>query len=245
MLSRDHVVRYFNELLSPGLFKDSTHNGLQVEGKDKIERIGFSVDSSLEIFRKAAEKKCDMIVAHHGLIWGGLKKISGHHRERLALLLKENMNLYISHLPLDKHPVIGNNACIVRELGGKVTGEIGEAGLVAELKRSVPFDRFLAAARELFGQDVRVLNYNEEKISKIAVCSGSIPLSFVQESFDRGVSTVLTGEGMGESMFLYPAQENRMNIVFAGHTRTEIFGIQALSERFKKDFKERAEVFYL
>ena len=245
MLSRDHIVKYLNDLLQPSLFKDSTHNGLQVEGKEKIERVGFAVDSSIEIFRKAAEKQCEMLVVHHGLIWGGLKKITGYQRERLALLLSAGINLYVSHLPLDKHPVLGHNARIAGELGGRAAGEIGEAGIVVDLKKAVTFDRLLAASKELFGQDVRSLNYGAGKIGRIAVCSGAVQLSFLQEAADRGIDTVLTGEGMGEGMFLYPAREGKMNVIFAGHTRTETLGILALLKKLKKDLGEKVETFNL
>lgn len=245
MVARKELTAYLDGLLQPSLFKDSTFNGLQIEGKFNIEKIGFAVDSSLAIFRKAVDTGCEMVVVHHGLIWGGLKKVTGHQKERLALLLKENINLYVSHIPLDKHPTVGNNAGIAKALGAKVTGDIGEAGIIAELKKPVSFDRFLAASRELFGQDIRYHNFCENKIGAIAVCSGAVPLSFMQEAFERDVNTVLTGEGMGESMFLYPARENGMNVVFAGHTATETFGVRALMERINKDFKGKVESFYL
>jgi dinuclear metal center YbgI/SA1388 family protein len=245
MLSREKVVQYFNKLLQPELFKDSTYNGLQVEGSAKITRVAFAVDSSLENFRKAVSLKCEMLVVHHGTIWGGLKKIAGSERERFAFLLKNDLNLYVSHLPLDNHPALGNNARIVKELKAKTLDKLGEAGLVCELRKALSFEEFLAGTKALFGGAVRHLHYGEEKIRKIAVCSGAVKLSFLSDALEAGARTVLTGEGMGESMFRDFARENGMDVLFAGHTETETPGIRALMEQFRKDHKNRAGVVWI
>jgi dinuclear metal center YbgI/SA1388 family protein len=245
MLSRNEIVRYFNKLLKPEMFKDSTYNGLQVEGAEKVSRAAFAVDASLENFKKCADAGCQMLVVHHGVIWGGLKKLTGSDRSRFAFLLKNDINLYVSHLPLDNHPELGNNAQIMKALNARTLHGIGEAGISGELKKAVPFAKFLVEVKKIFGGEVRPLNFYSGPVKKIAVCSGAIRLSFLADALDAGADTVLTGEGMGESMFRGFAGENGMNVVFAGHTETEKGGIKALMERFAKDHKKKIETVWI
>lgn len=245
MLSRDQVVRYFNRLLQPEHFKDSTFNGLQVEGADKISRVAFAVDSSLSNFREAASRKCGMLVVHHGAIWGGLKKITGHERERIACLLENGINLYVSHLPLDRHTVLGNNAMIMKLLGAKKTGEVGEAGVICELRGGLTPEKFLEKVKVILGKQVRSLDFGKDQVKKIAVCSGAVRHSFLTEALEAGARTVLTGEGMGESMFADIARENGMNVVFAGHTESEVPGMKALMHQFRKDLGKKTDCVWI
>jgi putative NIF3 family GTP cyclohydrolase 1 type 2 len=105
--------------------EDESRNGLQVEGKEKIRKIGLAVDACGYVFEKAAEKKIDFLVVHHGLIWGGIKSVRGVVRERIKMLLDSGMSLYACHLPLDWHPEYGNNVELLRVLSIKRMGEFG------------------------------------------------------------------------------------------------------------------------
>ena len=51
------------------------------------------------------------------MFWGGAKRISGGAYRQLATLLEHNIAVYSSHLPLDRHPVFGNNVLLCKELG--------------------------------------------------------------------------------------------------------------------------------
>ena len=113
----DKLVSFLDTVLSLSEFReDESSNGLQVEGSITVQKIGLAVDACEYVFRKAAQKKIDFLLVHHGLIWGGLKSVSGVVRSRIKALLDSDISLYACHLPLDWHPKYGNNSELLRLL---------------------------------------------------------------------------------------------------------------------------------
>lgn len=245
MVERGRLVRFLDSLLQPERVKDATWNGLQVEGDAKVHTAAFAVDSCQDTFLMALESGAEMLVVHHGLIWGGWKKITGTDRKRLEILLSGRISLYVSHLPLDIHPTIGNNARLIGLLKARRSGTIGEAGLIAEFSRPVPFSELAGRVASVTKSCLRTLEYGRGPVRRLGVCSGSVRPSFLQECLDAGVNTVLTGEGSGESLFRHPARENGMNVIFAGHYETETFGVKALKEAVERKFGKRIRTVFL
>src|SRR5262245_18513245 len=104
------VVGYLDTTLEIERFKDYAPNGLQVEGAMEAERIVTGVSASAELISRAVEIGADLVVVHHGLIWGaGVPRIVGPLARRLKLLIDNDVSLAASHLPLDKHARLGNN----------------------------------------------------------------------------------------------------------------------------------------
>ena len=120
------IVSFLDEYLQIGNYQDVSNNGLQVEGKREVERIAFAVDACMESFRGAIMVNADMLVVHHGLIWGGIGYIRGIVKKRIEFLLNNKLSLYAAHLPLDAHREVGNNATILRKIGAEPQKEFGE-----------------------------------------------------------------------------------------------------------------------
>src|SRR6266700_6900344 len=98
---------------------DGAANGLQVENSGTVSRIAAAVDASLATVRLAIGAKADLLIVHHGLFWGPTHPWTGKRYELLRLLLRHNLAVYSSHLPLDSHPRLGNNAQLCAALGFK------------------------------------------------------------------------------------------------------------------------------
>ncbi len=199
MVSRNEITGFLNGILKPENYSDITFNGLQIEGGDLIGRIAFSVDSGYDIFVKAVELKCDMLIVHHGLIWNGLKKITGIDKKRIDILLRNNINLYVSHLPLDKHPQIGNNIQILKSLGAIPDSDFGEAAYIGKFENPLNFNELINQIKDKIGRRIDFLQNNHDLIGKIAVSSGGLKLSILGQATDLGVSTIISGEGMGKA----------------------------------------------
>ncbi|MCD6140932.1 MAG: Nif3-like dinuclear metal center hexameric protein, partial [Thermococcus sp.] len=107
MVNRDEIVNFLDEYLNVLAFPDKSRNGLQVEGKEEVEKIAFAVDACMDTFIKARAFGADMLIVHHGLIWGGIEYVRGLVQKRLKFLLENELNLYAAHLPLDLHPEVG------------------------------------------------------------------------------------------------------------------------------------------
>lgn len=233
------IVSYLNDLLRVKEFTDFTYDGLVLDGAAEVNRVGFAVDASLATFEGL--KQCDLIVVHHGMWWPSTKRITTLDRARLKVLIDNNVGLYTSHLPLDRHPQYGNNAQIIKKLGLEVGGELGEVGWYADLPEDM--DRFGLVERinQLMGSQGKLLPFGSEQVNRLAVCSGGGGLSYLQEAAAVGADFYLTGEY--EYAVYHPAREMHLNTMFSGHYATEVWGVQALRPVLEEAFGVQTEFF--
>ena len=113
MVNCEDVLHFLDTYLNSAQIPDMSHNGLQVEGTPRVGKIVFGVSASLALFRQAKEAGADMVLVHHGLLWGQEQAVTGLFKERVAFLLKKDIYLAAYHLQLDKHPVVGHNAWLI------------------------------------------------------------------------------------------------------------------------------------
>ena len=118
MASRDEMIAFLDELLESAQFSDYGPNGLQVPGSPEVSLVVTGVSAHLELFERAAAEGAQLVLCHHGILWGsGPPAITPAMRRRLQALFEADMSLAAYHLPLDAHPQVGNNALICAELG--------------------------------------------------------------------------------------------------------------------------------
>jgi dinuclear metal center YbgI/SA1388 family protein len=121
MVSLKDLVDFLDQTLNINEMSDGSYNGLQFEGMAEVKKVFFAVDSGIDTFKKAVEEKADIVIVHHGIFWEGANpSVRGYMRERLDILYKNQISLYAAHLPLDRHDERGNNAQLIKLLGGKV-----------------------------------------------------------------------------------------------------------------------------
>ncbi|MDT8287431.1 MAG: Nif3-like dinuclear metal center hexameric protein [Elusimicrobiales bacterium] len=121
------IITFADGRLRSGSFRDSSLNGLQVEGKPEVRRIALGVSASLEFLGRARAEGADLAIVHHGLFWKGhTEAVRGPLKKKLALLIESGMSLAAWHLPLDAHPSLGNNAALLRVLGAVKSRPFGE-----------------------------------------------------------------------------------------------------------------------
>jgi len=224
------IVEFLDDLLKVEEWQDKSNNGLQVEGKEEVKKVAFAVDACMEVFEKAKEIGADMIVVHHGLIWGGIDYVKGLIKRRLEFLLKNGISLYAVHLPLDAHPSVGNNAQILKAMGLEPIESFGvyqgkEIGYIGVYDESKPLDDVLDLIREKVNQTLVVLDFGSEDVKRVGVVSGRGSFALV-EAVERNVDLFITGEQ--DHSIYHLAKECGVNVVFAGHYATETFGVKAL-----------------
>ncbi|OHD54326.1 MAG: Nif3-like dinuclear metal center hexameric protein [Spirochaetes bacterium GWF1_51_8] len=232
------MTGYLDSLFDGFTGEDSTYNGLQVEGAGEITAAAFGVDCSLEGFRRAADEGCQLLVTHHGLIWGGWSSVAGNDYLRLKTLIDNQINLYVRHLPLDIHPEYGNNAGIIRALGAERKEVFAEYGFFAEFPSALSAKEFRPLVAEKINPDSEFMDFGPDRIERIAVCSGSLRPGYLAGAVSGGAQALVTGEGSSPSLFYYPALESKIHIAFAGHYATEVYGVRSLMELVKKNFPE-------
>jgi dinuclear metal center YbgI/SA1388 family protein len=236
------VVGYLDETLEAARFRDYAPNGLQVEGSAEVERVVTGVSASAELISRAVEVGADLIVVHHGLIWGGgLASIAGPMRQRLKLLLGNDVSLAAYHLPLDKHARLGNNAGLADALGldnrsafGDVRGvALGLAGtFAAPLSKADAIARICAGVCN--GAPPRfVFPYGPDAVRKVGICSGAAS-DLLEAAAQAGCDLFLTGELAERAADL--AKELQITLVAAGHVATEVFGPMRIADELRTAF---------
>ena len=94
------IDKTLKELLKPEDFVDFCPNGIQIEGKDEIERIVTGVTASRALVQAAIRDKADHILVHHGYFCKGEDKaLHGLQKSRSQLCIRNDSSLYACHLP--------------------------------------------------------------------------------------------------------------------------------------------------
>lgn len=213
-------------------------NGLQLENREgKVTKIVAAVDATLPVMHKAAAMRADLLLVHHGMFWSGLQPWTGPVFQKMQLCHDNGLAVYSVHLPLDVHPVLGNNAQIAMALGLTPTGgflEYKGSAIGVTVDHAMPLDdlvvKFKAA---LGGSAVHVCAGGPKTTKKIGISSGGSG-SEVAAAAKAGIDTFITGEGPHWSYTL--AEELGINILYGGHYATETFGVKALAAHIEARF---------
>lgn len=241
MTSRDELDRYLNALLSVERFKDYGPNGLQVEGRREIRKVVCGVTASLAFIEAAIAAGADALLVHHGLFWRGQDgRLCGWLKQRVAALMRHDLNLFAYHLPLDAHAELGNNAQWGRQLGlscerrfaEQELGFLGSPALplsLSELTDTV--NRQLQRSAVVAAGDGRALR-------TIAWCSGGAQ-SYFEAAIAAGADAYLTGEISEPQAHL--ARETGVAFLACGHHASERYGVQALGAHLAEHFSLQYE----
>jgi dinuclear metal center YbgI/SA1388 family protein len=232
MVSRDAIVSLLDKTLRTSEISDRSVNGLQVEGTAKIMKIGIAVDACLETYKLAQKKSCQMVIVHHGIIWDGIKSITGPIYRQIEFLVKNGINLYASHLPLDLHPTLGNNIQIAKALGLKNIKSFGvykgaKIGFEGYLAKTATVKSISELVEKKFGGTVLSLPFGPQNIRRVAIVSGG-GSSSIPEAIEKKIDLYVTGESSHENH--HAALEGNLNVIYGGHYHTEKAGVQALGE---------------
>jgi dinuclear metal center YbgI/SA1388 family protein len=237
--SLDTVVKYCDKILRTKRIGDcdGAANGLQVGNSGAVTRIAAAVDASLATVKLATAAKADLLIAHHGLFWSPSHPWTGKKHELLRLLIENNLAVYSSHLPLDAHPKLGNNAQLCTALGlknlrpfffshGQFIGfkarqKISRADLAERLERAT-------------GMKPRIIPGGGKICERIGVVAGGAG-GELKQAASEGVDAFVTGEGPHWTYAL--AEELSLNVFYGGHYATETFGVKALASHLSWKFK--------
>ena len=234
------LVSYLDSYLRVAEIEDSSQNGLQVEGPADITKLAFAVDASLTSCDQAVSAGAQLLVVHHGLFWSNPVTLVGPFLRRVKSLIYGECGLYAAHLPLDLHPVVGNNAELARLLEledtfpfGKEKGvEIGVAGV---LNPPLTIPSLIGRLVQIFQTTpVRVLSHGPEKATRVGCISG-FAADLAGQAHEAGLDTFITGET--SHAYFHEASERELNIIYAGHYATETLGVKALARHIETELE--------
>ena len=227
-VNRAELCAFLDETLGIDAIADLSSNGLQVQGSATVSRVGCAVDACMASYRRAVQEQCDLLLVHHGMIWGGLASITGPVYRQVKYLADHSLNLYAAHLPLDLHPSLGNNAALAdllrlehRKPFGLYKGiSIGFEGI---RRRAITRDTLVDLLCRSLAAECTVLPFGPDSIRHIAVVSGGAA-GELPEAIEKKVDCYVTGEPSHENY--HAALEAGINVIYAGHYHTEKGGVQ-------------------
>ncbi|MDG1358568.1 MAG: Nif3-like dinuclear metal center hexameric protein [Akkermansiaceae bacterium] len=212
-------------------------NGLQIENQGEVKKIGAAVDASLPVFEKAVAEGVDLLLVHHGMFWQGAQTLTGPFYQKVKLALDAGMALYSAHIPLDVHPVWGNNQQLANAIGMTEPEPFFDwkgiqLGLRQEMTTSLAD---LASSIEVaVAGKIHLCHGGGTRAGRVGVITGGAG-SEVEAVASCGINTFITGEGPHWSFSM--AEELGINVIYGGHYATEIFGVRALSAHLQKQFQ--------
>ena len=233
------IVKHCDTRLRTAAIEDYSGavNGLQVENNGQVSRIAAMVDASLATVRKAVAAKADLLVVHHGLFWGPSHPWTGRRYELLELLIKHNLAVYSSHLPLDLHRQLGNNAQLCAALGWKKLQSffLSKGNLIGfKTTARIGRDELQQRLAAVLGTVPKLLPGGPDRCQRIGVVTGGAGGDILQAA-KEGVDTFITGEGPHWTYAL--AEELGLNVFYGGHYATETFGVKALAAELARKFQ--------
>lgn len=236
-MQRREFNQLLNEILKPDSIKDFCPNGLQVEGQEQIKKIVTGVTASQALIDAAIAHGADTILVHHGYFWKGESQpITGMKKRRVAALLAHDINLFAYHLPLDVHPVIGNNAQLAELLD--MQWETGlepvnnSVAVKGRLKKPMMGEQFAQKIAQVLNREPLTSLVRDEPIETIAWCTGG-GQGYIDLAASQGVDAYLTGEASEQT--IHSSREQGIDFFAAGHHATERYGIKALGELLSQE----------
>ena len=233
------ITALIEEFAPLGLQESYDNAGLIVGREDdEVERVLLTVDVTEEVIEEALEQGCDMIVAHHPIVFHALKRFnSSSYVERcVEQAIRHGIVLYAAHTNLDAAPD-GMSWRVAQMLGLEnlsvldVTAEGAGFGVVGELVHSEPSEKFMRRVMELFS--AKVLRHSDivrSEVRRVAICTGAGG-SLIDKAQKSGADIYLTSDLKYNDFMRH---ENSIILADMGHFESEYCSIQILFDILSK-----------
>ncbi len=248
-ISAQELTQFCDEYLSTSAFKDYAPNGLQVDGGRPIQRIVTGVTACEALIDAAIADNADAIMVHHGYFWKGEPApLTGMKGRRVRKLMQHGISMIGYHLPLDAHPVVGNNAQLIDVLGMTMTGALypSESHPVGNIATCTPqtTDDLITTITQVLGRVPLHISANYENnadahsqnglIKRVGICTGGAQ-DMIEQAAAIGCDAFISGEISERTT--HSARELGIDYFACGHHATERGGIQALGDIVAKKFE--------
>ena len=220
-MKRAELTAYLDDYLQIGAIKDYGPQGLQIEGREQVNKVVGMVDAQLPCLEAALGHGADMLLVHHGIFWGPTQTLAGSFGRLVRAYMAVEINLYAAHLALDAHAEVGNNAELARRLGLEAQARFAPVngvnlGVIATALHEAKLDYLV----DRFEQNIGPVKLVQAHGPRLAAA--------------LGCDTYITGETSHAEF--YAAQNAGLNVIYGGHYTTETVGVQCLGEHLRDKF---------
>lgn len=225
----EEFARVMEELAPAALAEEWDNVGTLVDCGGDITSVLVSLDITDEVVNEAEAQGCQLIIAHHPVIFSPLTRISSG--DVVYRLIKKNISALCAHTNLDG-AVGGVNDILAAILGISEPQPFGVGGRVGRLKTSATATQIANACATRFGASVKFVDVGKT-VNTLAVLGGSGG-SFLKDALAAGADCYLTGEADHHDAI--DARQMGLSLVVAGHFSTEFPVVPVLADRLSKRF---------
>jgi dinuclear metal center YbgI/SA1388 family protein len=267
MLRIHEIVSAF-EAVAPLALQESYDNSGLIVGEmgAQVSKALLCLDSTEAVVDEAIAKGCDLIIAHHPIVFGGLKRFTGGDYVQRALIkaIRNNIAIYACHTNLDNVLRGGVNERIAQQLGfavervlrpvaadfGSLAGvgrlddsdvfRTAGAGVLCKLQKPMNVLDFLQHLKAKMG--VEVVKYTKcdvEMVSKVAICGGAGSF-LIGDALRAGADAFITSDVKYHEFF---DAEGKMLLCDIGHYESEKYTIDLFSNILSAKFPKFATIF--
>ncbi|WP_099469049.1 Nif3-like dinuclear metal center hexameric protein [Konateibacter massiliensis] len=224
------------EELSPSNLAEAWDNvGLQIgSAKKEINCVYIALDATDNVVNDAINKKADLLLTHHPLIFKGVKNITDEEfiGRRIRSLIQNDINYYAMHTNFDVTVMADLAADYLKLANQEILEKTDEAhgiGKIGLLPREMEIYELCEYVKEVFSLNhVKVFGDSDQKIKRVAVMPGS-GKSYIQSAIRAEVQVMITGdidhhEGID-------AAASNLVIIDAGH-----YGIEHIFVKYMEEF---------
>ncbi|MBW8190163.1 Nif3-like dinuclear metal center hexameric protein [Neiella marina] len=247
-MKRQQLIDYLDELLQADKIRDYCPNGLQVQGRDDIQKVVTGVTASQALIDAAIAANADAVLVHHGYFWKNESPvITGMKYNRLKALLDANINLIGYHLPLDVHPELGNNAQLAKRLNivdcvGLDPNDAFSVAMKGRFAEPISGSQLSQSLLQLLNRKPLHIDVKDQPLQTVGWCTGG-GQSFIEQAALADCDVFITGEVSEQTVHV--ARELNIDFIAAGHHATERYGVEALGHHLAQQLQLQLDVQFI
>ena len=267
MLRIHEIVSAFEAVAPLALQESYDNSGLIVGDRDaEVTRALLCLDCTEAVVDEAIGKGCDVIIAHHPIVFGGLKRFTGgdYVQRTVIKAIQNNIAIYACHTNLDNVLRGGVNERIAQQLGfdvervlrpiaadfgsfassrGVVDSEVfrtAGAGILCNLQKPMNVLDFLQHVKERMGAEVvKYTKCDIEVVGKVAICGGAGSF-LIGDALRAGADAFITSDVKYHEFF---DAQGKMLLCDIGHYESEKYTIDLFSNILSAKFPKFATIF--
>ena len=211
----------------------------------EVSHIFLALDLTEETLEEAIQAGADMIITHHPMIFGGIKKINNHDftGRKIMRLIRNNISYYAMHtnydvlgmadLSADYLKLEEREVLSVTEESKDGCEGFGRVGVLPKQMSLRECGEFVKAALSL--NDVKIYGDLEQPVHRAAICTGS-GKSMISDVLAKGADVYVTGDIDHHTGI--DAVAAGLAVIDAGHYGTEYIFMDAMKKKLGENFPE-------
>ncbi len=257
MIKRIRLENYLRELYEYKNFEDYCYNGMQIEGKERINKISLGVSLNNNLIDEVIKSGSEALIVHHGFFGKEFTSIQRRKKKLIEKLIKNDISLFGIHLPMDAHKEIGHNFQLFDSISARIDldfemGFIGKninklslESMLSKLSSFLKVDKSvksnLKSPFNIYTEDgFTIVNNGPQVPNRIAIISGGAS-NYYERAINLGADTFFCGEIKEEIPSL--SYETKTNFINLTHYNSEKPGLLKLKEKLSEELE--VETFFV